>query len=112
MKWGGEWQIPTKEQWEELYDNSDYQSMKMNGIKGDKFTSKLNGKSIFMPAGGWRVDDLVNRGSYGSYWLSTNRTGEVTEAYEILFEVFDHKIAWKNFPGIRSTGYNIRPVTK
>ena len=50
IKWGGSWVMPSKEQFEELLNNCKLEWTKVNGLRGCKLTSKVNGNSIFMPA--------------------------------------------------------------
>ena len=62
---------PTKEEWEELFDNTTFIWTSMNGVPGGKFTAS-NGNTLFMPAAGYHVND----GSYfvsvrGYYWSSS-----------------------------------------
>ena len=69
--WGCGWQMPSREQCDELY-NSSYTTTTwttMNGVEGRMITSKSNGNSIFLPAAGYRYDpNLYNAGSDGYYW--------------------------------------------
>ena len=44
--------MPTREDCQELIDNTTSTWEKLNGIKGRRFTSKTNGNSIFVPAAG------------------------------------------------------------
>ena len=46
------WRMPTKEEFQELIDNCKMEWTTLNKVKGMKFTSKINGKSIFLPAAG------------------------------------------------------------
>ncbi len=69
VKWGGKWQMPTKEQINELDDNCKYEWTTLNGVKGGKFTGP-NGNSIFLPAAGGRWGGELYDG-YGRYWSST-----------------------------------------
>ena len=70
---GGDWQMPTFEEWQELIDNCTWTWTTENGVNGYKVTSKKEGytdKSIFLPAAGSRDDaDFYDAaGSYGGYW--------------------------------------------
>ena len=70
--WGTSWQMPSLDQFKELI-NSSYTYTEWtttpNGVKGRKITSKSNGKSIFLPAAGYRNDaGLSNDCSDGLYW--------------------------------------------
>ena len=72
---GGNWRMPTEDEWQELIDNCnstwtiDYNG---TGVNGWTFTSKINGGSVFFPAAGYCYDSLVvNVGLYGRYWSAT-----------------------------------------
>lgn len=70
--WGGNWRMPTQEEVKELLDNCDSQWETLNGIEGRRFTSKINGNSIFFPAAGYlRLQDKLSKGKVGYYWSST-----------------------------------------
>ena len=49
--WGVDWRIPTKEEWQELHDNTISTWTTQNGVNGRLFTAS-NGNSLFLPAGG------------------------------------------------------------
>ena len=70
VKWGGEWQMPTKGQMEELIDNryTTLEKTTLNGVSGYKITSKSNAGSIFLPAAGCHYDLVYGSGSKGEYW--------------------------------------------
>ena len=72
---GGNWRMPTKDEWRELIENtastlvSNYMG---KGIKGYLFTSKVNKNSIFFPAAGYCYGSSVGRvGSLGYYWSAS-----------------------------------------
>ena len=50
--WGGDWRIPTIEEWEELFQNTTGGWMVQNGVKGWLLTA-TNGNSLFLPAAGY-----------------------------------------------------------
>ena len=65
--------IPSKEDFEELFSYCDNEWVSVNGIYGRKFTSKMNGQSVFFPAGGiCDITSIWSVNSAGSYWSSTN----------------------------------------
>ena len=69
---GEPWQMPTDDQFKELYDNCDWVRKTINGVNGYLVTSKINGNGIFFPASGhWSGASLYDRGAIGSYWSST-----------------------------------------
>ena len=72
--WGKNWRTPTEEQLIELA-NTDYtviETTTLNEVAGSLITSKINGKSIFLPATG-RINgsNHIGVGSQGYYWSSS-----------------------------------------
>ena len=63
---GGNWRMPTVDDWRELYNNTERQWTQINGVNGYKLTAS-NGNYIFLPAAG-RGDgsSLLDEGSVGS----------------------------------------------
>ena len=69
---GGTWRMPTIDDFQELESNCTSEWTKMNGINGRKFTSNINGNSIFLPAAGFRYNTIFDAvGSRGLYWSSS-----------------------------------------
>ena len=69
---GESWQMPTSEQFQELYDNCDWVRKTSYGINGYLVTSKINGNSLFFPcSGNGNGQSWSNRGSGGVYWSSS-----------------------------------------
>ena len=69
--WGPDWRIPTKQEWQELYNNTTHTWTTQNGVNGRLFTAS-NGNSLFLPAAGWRFfynHDGVSFG--GVFWSSS-----------------------------------------
>lgn len=86
IKLGGKWRMPTKSEMEELRQKCRWKWTKRNGVKGYNITSKKNGKTIFLPAAGSRVDsgsNFVN--SCGYYWSSTLYSDADAFAYGFSF---------------------------
>ena len=109
VKWGGNWRMPTFEQIEELLANCNYKWVTQNGVKGGKFTSKLNGNSIFLPAAGYHGgSDLYYAGTYGNYWSSTQSPSDSNHAYYLTF--YSGNTDWDN--DFRGYGRNVRPVVR
>lgn len=67
---GGGWRTPTRKEWKELYEQCTWTWKTRNGVNGMQVTGP-NGKSIFLPAGGWYDSTISNRGTYGSYWTAS-----------------------------------------
>lgn len=80
--WGGEWRIPTAEDINELLENCTFKWGKLDGIRGCKATSRINGNSVFFPAlnskAGWERN-------LGSYWSSTLSSSSSLDAYVFAF---------------------------
>ncbi len=111
VKWGGSWVMPSLNQIKELLNNCTYEWTTVNGVDGQKFTSRINDSSIFMPAAGLRFSgNLRLSGSYGNYWSSTQHLWESNIAYELDFSSDDSD--WKYDYGGRSRGKSVRPVSR
>jgi hypothetical protein len=75
----GKWRMPTNEDFRELYDNCTSVWTTENGVKGRRFTSQKEGytdKSIFLPAAGVKIDNLLHIDDdysrvWGYYWSSS-----------------------------------------
>ena len=83
--WGSGWCMPTNSQWEELKNNTTVTWTTQNGVKGRKFTAS-NGKSLFLPAAGYRNGSKLHfAGSRGYYWSSSIYTGHPDVAWLLRF---------------------------
>ena len=71
VNWGPAWRMPSKEQFEELF-NSSYTTVvtaTQNGKKGIKVTSKSNYNSIFLRGTGQFYQNFISlEGTTGHYW--------------------------------------------
>lgn len=68
----GKCKMPTKAQFQELIDETDYTWTTQNGVKGGLFTSKTNGNSIFVPTAGYCIaGSQYYVGEYGELWSSS-----------------------------------------
>ena len=82
---GGQWRLPRRTEFQELYDNCDSEWIAQDGMNGRRFTSRANGNSIFFPAAGYYDGTtLYSRGSGGRYWSSSYYSA--TGAYYLLFD--------------------------
>ena len=83
--WGSGWCMPTEEQWEELYKNTDHTWKAWNGVNGRLFKGK-NGAVLFLPAAGYRWDDeLYFVGNFGRYWSSSLDSDDPSYAWHFCF---------------------------
>lgn len=104
--WDNGWRMPTKEEWEELYDNTTVTWATQNGVKGRLFTAS-NGNSLFLPAAGFLYGNILNlAGSYGSYWSSSLNTDDPSAAWELYF----HYSGYLMYNYDRCCGQSVRPV--
>ena len=103
---GEPWQMPTKEQFQELVDNCTREWCCENGHMGSRFTSKINGKSVFFPAAGLGNGTSVNLvGSYGYYWSSSWSSADY--AYRMYF---DSSSVTPQNSYYRYSGFSVRAV--
>lgn len=56
VNWGDKWRMPSRAEWQELFNNSTKLWTSVNGVEGARFTSNINGNSIFIPAAGNKFD--------------------------------------------------------
>lgn len=81
VNWGGDWRMPTKSEFVQLYNNCNLTwypvgNTEFNGVAGFKFQSLKQGfedKWIFLPATGSYENerDLTKKDEQGFYWSST-----------------------------------------
>ena len=60
---GGGARIPTAAEWKELNDNTTQANDTLNGVAGRRFTSRVNGNSIFIPFAGAYQESTLSSGS-------------------------------------------------
>lgn len=119
VKLGGNWRMPSFEDIQELVENCSPELVSICGVKGVKMTSKINGNSIFLPAGG-----RMSRGNppdyfdIGYYWLSSifwNETRRYSDYSGRYFAVRGYEydeLLGVNYGGNRFFGQSIRPVSE
>lgn len=101
----GKRRVPSLEEFDELIKYCDTEWATLNDVKGYKFTSRKNGKSIFMPAAGrMTCDNNIRENIEGDYWANT-----VSNQYA-RFAKFSAEGIQTNVGIGRSNGLSIRPV--
>ena len=106
--WGADWRMPTKEEFQELYNNTTIIWTQQNGVNGRLFTAS-NGNSLFLPAAGNRYNtSLSGVGSYGDYWSSSLSTDYYP--YEAWYIGFNSNYCNVDFNGDRWCGQSVRAV--
>ena len=94
---GAPCRLPTVGEFQELNSNCDSEWTDEDGVAGRRFTSRINGNSIFFPASGYYSGTtLDSRGSYGGYWSSSYNSA--ADAYRLYF----------NSSNVYPAGYNLR----
>ncbi len=111
QNWGDGWRMPTEAEWNELVESCTIQWESVNGIQGQRYTSRRNGKSIFLPAAGVKRSSVSFSGSYGYYWSSTKNPIHDTEGSCMVFSE-DKQFNDPSQSYTRFTGLQIRPVKK
>ena len=108
-KWGGSWRLPTGAELEELKTKCTWTWTTQGGHNGYKVTSKTNGKSIFLPAAGYRLGTSSNYvGDGGYYWSSTPDESNAYSAFYLRFDSSNHLTEWCG----RLYGFSVRPVVE
>ena len=111
VKLGGNWRMPTVEEWTELRTKCTWtwvQNYNGTGING-RLVTATNGNRIFLPAAGYRNDsDLYRVGSNGSYWSSSLNSDFPDDAYFVRF--YSDYCNWYYYG--RYLGFSVRPVSE
>ena len=103
---GGQWRLPRRTEFQELYDNCDHEWIDEDGMYGMRFTSRVNGNSIFFPAAGfYDGTSLGNRGTLGYYWSSSYYSA--ASAYYLNFN--SSTVNPQNYNN-RRDGFSVRAV--
>ena len=109
MNWGGNWRMPTREEFQELSENCTWTWTTQNGVNGYKVTSQSNGSSIFLPAAGYRGGTRLNdAGTIGHFWSSSLDAGELSSAWLECFVSGSYGVP----VGYRYYGRSVRPVCR
>ena len=103
---GAPCRMPTVGEFQELNSNCDSEWTDEDGVAGLRFTSRINGNSIFFPASGYRSGTSLNsRGAYGRYWSASLYSQ--THGYRLGF--YSEGVLPSN-DGNRFNGFSVRAV--
>ncbi len=115
VNWANGWRMPTREECEELFNNSACVWTTQNGVNGWRFTAS-NGNSLFLPAAGICdiYSGLLYVGSSTCYWSSSLMNTYMDEVYSpfwacILTFDLEWEICWLGISE-RASGLPVRPV--
>ncbi len=103
--WGADWRMPTKEEWQELYQNTTCTLTTQNGVNGLLFTA-ANGNSLFLPAAGYFDNSNLSNVSSGNYWSSSLYTDYPGDAWYLFFYADNFAVEYYG----RYYGLSVRPV--
>lgn len=105
-EWGGDWRMPTNEEWYELAVSCTWVWTSRNGINGYEVIAD-NGNSIFLPAAGSKnYSTLFNANACGYYWSSSLYEAKANNAYHLYFDSTTGNTTYR----YRYYGHTIRAV--
>lgn len=98
---------PTLDQIKEFLNNTTSVWTTQNGVNGRKFTSKINGGTVFLPAAGSRWSgEHIDVGTRGYYWSST----PYDEFYAYYLYFSSGLARWDYWGNSRYNVESVRPV--
>lgn len=104
------WALPTQQQYEELF-NSKYTTSEwktINGVNGRLVTSKRNGCTVFLPAGGYYNGSSTTSRTTGGYYATRDLSSSDC-AYNLSVNVGSSSVNTNNTT-YRCYGQSMRPV--
>lgn len=105
--WGEEWKTPSSKDFEELMNYCVWQWSEKDGTSCIMFTSKKNGKSIYLPCGGYYKNDEIIAGGYRGYYTTS------TMGYSSISNtLYTHQEGVFLSTMVNSNGKNVRPVKR
>lgn len=105
---GGDWKIPSKEDFEELTANTTYDSDTINGIQGMKFISKTNENYVFFPFAGYIGGNSMGYRTYTYCWSSTINIDKISNSTTLICDEKNISVG----VGMRCYACNLRSVLK
>ena len=107
--WGGNWRMPTKQEFDNLISKCDWTWGSMNGVNGYVIRGKgdYSSASIFLPCAGDGIGpSLSHDGSDGYYWSSVPGSGYYRVAWYLHF--YSSYLTTSNYD--RDYGLSVRPL--
>ena len=106
----GDWQIPTKEIWDKLFESSKYEWTKTSKAEYNGYqvkSKKSETGTIFLPVTGeFYRSWLSGAGTFGSYWSGTANSKDSAYSLYLHYTEGNKDIS----PKYRYYGYSVRPV--
>ena len=105
---GGNWRMPTPEDYNELRDYTNQETVEIDGVKGVKFISKIDSsKYIFIPFAGFAAEgSFFYQGAGGAIWSSSVGSDSPSGAYYLELE---HSVSGE-YMEFRSASMPVRGV--
>ena len=114
--WGGEWRLPTKQEFEDLDSKCEWNETTLNGVNGYlvRGYGDFAANSIFLPLAGVGEEKSYNAfASKGRYWSSvpfTDDNGKGCAYYLVFGSGGKRKVGDGWCEGSRKNGLSVRPV--
>lgn len=107
-EWGGNWFVPTQEEWAWLYENTNIGLEEIDGQYAIKLTSKINGNSIILPMGGFMADGgVISKGTDAYYYSSSLDNSDNEYAKDFYLGMREEEGVLRM---LRTRGLPVRPV--
>ena len=108
--WKGDWRLPTNTEILELINDCSWEWETIDGVNGFKITGP-NGNSIFLPAGGFMIDDKNDEiGVQCSYWGGTKSFIRNAHTIMAIYDQEEKRKIIKCWGDYRPMGRLVRPV--
>ena len=103
--WGGNWRMPTKDEFSELIENCTWTWTTLNGKSGYRVTGP-NNNSIFLPTSGYKDGTTLKGSTSGYFWTSSLYMDKSSHGKRLSF----NSNATNNGQAGRYYGFPVRPV--
>jgi len=108
---GNQFRMPTDVEYQELIKYTEQKRVNnykdVYGLNGILFISKINSKSLFIPASGYYdMQSPYETGQYGAVWTAINNSDKPNNAYHLYFNSDDIKIGSSD----RYIGFAVRGI--
>ena len=107
VNWGGNWRMPSVDEWNELLSHCSLKWEERNGVSGVVLVSVQNGNSLFLPAAGvyHYNNGLISQNTEGYY-----RTNSLDESRGTISLGFSSNTSLNWYANDRCFGQPVRPV--
>ena len=111
--WGGDWRMPTKQEFDDLNSKCDWTWTTMNGVNGYVVCGRgdYSSASIFLPCAGYGSGRSLDfAGSRGHYWSSVPYSDNNNAWYLYFNSGLHYTNYYSYFDDYRSRGRSVRPL--